>query len=218
MKSAPVLSCISFSWIHSFRGPFHSWSTSPFCVLHSFFSSYRTKKKLPWKTQEVRVSAWAHTQWMRKCSQTPKHCSGSCRAHSNWTCWDWSCNLSFPAGTRMAFAVTFFLKFLFTMPLWGSRSKPSSWGLSWHWSDHLGLFCSYFIPFVTWTFWDMFHVAMTWTSPVFFISLQIKGPLLQSANLYFIALILFKSSHYHKLSRVTMAKISLYLITLYLIC
>lgn len=112
------------------------------------------------------VSAWAPTQWMRNCSQTPKYHSGSCRAHSYWTCWDWSRNLSFPAGTPMAFVVTFFPEF--RMPLGGSRSKPSCWGLFWHWSDHLGLFCSYLIPFVTWTFWDIFHFTLTWTSPPFF--------------------------------------------------
>lgn len=107
MKSAPVSSCISFSWIHSFRGPFHIWSTSPFCVLRSFFSSYRTKK-IARKTQEVRVSAWAHTQWVRKCSQTPKYCSGSCRAHSNWACWDWSRNL-FSSWDMYGFCCDFFL-------------------------------------------------------------------------------------------------------------
>lgn len=170
MKSVPVLyrSCIAFSWIHYFRGPFHTWSTSLFCVLHSFFSPYRTEKKLSGRTQEVRKCQPEHPpKCRRKCSQTPKYHSGSCRAHSNWTCWGWSRNLSFPSGKCMAFVVTFFEKF--RMPLWGSRSKPSSWGLSWHWSDHLGLFCSYFIPSATWTFWDIFHVTVTWASPVFFI-------------------------------------------------
>lgn len=199
---------------------FHEYilSGDPFTYgAHLHFVSYAAflvltgLKKLPGKTQEVRVSAWAHTQWVRKCSQTPKYCSGSCRAHSNWACWDWSRNL-FSSWDMYGFCCDLFFKFLFTMPLWGSMSKPSSWGLSWHWSDHLGLFCSCFIPFVTWTFWDMFYVAMTWTSPVFFIPLQIKGPLLQSAHLYFTALILNESSHYHRLSRITIAKISLYLI------
>lgn len=54
---------------------------------------------------------------------------------SSWDMYGFCCDLSF--------------KFQFTMPLWGSRSKPSSWGLSWHWSDHLDLFCSYISSFVT---------------------------------------------------------------------
>lgn len=108
MKSVPVLYrfYIALSWIHSFRGPFH---ISILCLTKLFQSLQDWGKVARKSTGGQGVSAWAPTQWMRKGSQTPKYHSGPCRAHSNWTCWDWSRNLSFPADTCVPFVVTFFL-------------------------------------------------------------------------------------------------------------
>lgn len=64
---------------------------------------------------------------------------------------------------------SFFFWFLSTTSLQGSRSKPSSWGLFWHWSGCSCLSISYFIPFVMWIFSDIFHIALIWTTPVFSI-------------------------------------------------
>lgn len=97
-------SCIALSWIHSFRGPFHT--KAHLCrVLHSFMS--RIEKIQSRKTQEVREclpehtsSEWGNAHSHQNATQGP--------AGQTATCWDWIRNLSFPAGTRMAFVVTFF--------------------------------------------------------------------------------------------------------------
>lgn len=65
------------------------------------------------------------------------------------------------------------------MPLWGSRSKPSSWGLFWHWSSvwvcpsHISfpLSCEYF--------WIYFTLPWLEQLLSFLSPLKIKGPLLQ---------------------------------------
>lgn len=107
-----------------------------------------------------------------------------------------------------------FFEFLSTMPLRGSMSEPSSWGFFWHWSRHLGLSLSYFIPFVMWISLYTFHIALTSTIPVsFYLLCKLKAHCFTQVCLKSIALILNESSYHHNLSRITMAKISVYLIT-----
>lgn len=150
------------------------------CLTQLFPSLQDWEKVVRKKTGGQGVSAWAPNQWMRKCSQTPKYHSGSCRAHRNWTCWDWSRNLSFPAGTCMAFVVTFPLSSSSQCPCEdpGQSQVPEDfpgtevtiWICSAHTSvplshKHFGMY--FMLPWI--------EQALT-----FFISLQIKGPLLQS--------------------------------------
>lgn len=75
-------------------------------VLHSFMS--RIEKTQSWKTQEVMEclpehtsSEWGNAHRHQNITQGP--------AEHRATGWDWSRNLSFPAGTRMAFVVTIFI-------------------------------------------------------------------------------------------------------------
>lgn len=94
-----------------------------------------------------------------------------------------------------------FFEFLSTTPLWGSMSEPSSWGFFWHWSRHLGLSLSYFIPFVMWISLYIFHIALTWTIPVYLLC-KLKAHCF-SQVLKSIALILNESFYHRNLSRIT---------------
>lgn len=142
-------------------------------------------------------SAWTPTQWMRKCSQTPKNLSGSCRAHSNWTCWDWSRNLSFPAGTRMAFVVTFFLSSSSQCPCedLGQNQVPEDFlGTEvtiWVCSAHI------LVPSSHEHFGMYFMMPWLEQGLSFLSHCRLKVHCFSQLPLFFTALILNQSSHYH---------------------